>query len=70
MQGLIFVVDSNDRERVAESAEELSKMVSSWLNKKNGFNSVPNMLYRDPKHKPSLYRMYLILKYLSVFTVR
>ncbi|CAB1323204.1 unnamed protein product, partial [Coregonus sp. 'balchen'] len=25
-QGLIFVVDSNDRERVAESAEELSKM--------------------------------------------
>uniref|UniRef100_A0A8C7Z0R6 ADP-ribosylation factor 4 n=1 Tax=Oryzias sinensis TaxID=183150 RepID=A0A8C7Z0R6_9TELE len=27
-QGLIFVVDSNDRERVAESAEELSKMVS------------------------------------------
>lgn len=29
MQGLIFVVDSNDRERVAESAEELSKMVSN-----------------------------------------
>lgn len=28
-QGLIFVVDSNDRERVAESADELSKMVSS-----------------------------------------
>lgn len=27
-QGLIFVVDSNDRERVAESADELSKMVS------------------------------------------
>ncbi|KAM8883386.1 ADP-ribosylation factor 4 [Synchiropus splendidus] len=26
-QGLIFVVDSNDRERVAESAEELSKML-------------------------------------------
>ncbi|XP_071370131.1 ADP-ribosylation factor 5 isoform X2 [Centroberyx affinis] len=25
--GLIFVVDSNDRERVAESAEELSKML-------------------------------------------
>ncbi|XP_070785390.1 ADP-ribosylation factor 4 isoform X2 [Enoplosus armatus] len=25
--GLIFVVDSNDRERVAESAEELSKMI-------------------------------------------
>lgn len=27
-QGLIFVVDSNDRERIAESAEELSKMLS------------------------------------------
>ncbi|XP_068507101.1 ADP-ribosylation factor 4-like [Syngnathus scovelli] len=26
-QGLIFVVDSNDRERVAEAAEELSKML-------------------------------------------
>ncbi|KAL6478857.1 hypothetical protein MHYP_G00122900 [Metynnis hypsauchen] len=26
-QGLIFVVDSNDRERVSESAEELSKML-------------------------------------------
>ncbi|KAJ3612578.1 hypothetical protein NHX12_020849 [Muraenolepis orangiensis] len=26
-QGLIFVVDSNDRERVAESKEELSKML-------------------------------------------
>ena len=26
-QGLIFVVDSNDRERVAESADELAKMV-------------------------------------------
>ncbi|XP_070686371.1 ADP-ribosylation factor 4-like [Pempheris klunzingeri] len=26
-QGLIFVVDSNDRERVAESSEELSKML-------------------------------------------
>ncbi|TKS90360.1 ADP-ribosylation factor 4 [Collichthys lucidus] len=25
--GLIFVVDSNDRERVAESAEELAKMI-------------------------------------------
>lgn len=70
VQGLIFVVDSNDRERVAESAEELSKMVSSLLNKKNSFilcNSVPIMLYRDSKHKPSLYRMYLILKYLSPF---
>ena len=28
-QGLIFVVDSNDRERVVEAREELSKMVSS-----------------------------------------
>lgn len=27
-QGLIFVVDSNDRERVQESADELQKMVS------------------------------------------
>ncbi|KAE8296389.1 ADP-ribosylation factor 4 [Larimichthys crocea] len=27
-QGLIFVVDSNDRERVAESADELQKMLS------------------------------------------
>jgi len=27
-QGLIFVVDSNDRERMAEAAEELSKMLS------------------------------------------
>ncbi|KAL7402620.1 hypothetical protein ABVT39_017504 [Epinephelus coioides] len=27
-QGLIFVVDSNDRERVAESADELSKMLN------------------------------------------
>ncbi|XP_062861330.1 ADP-ribosylation factor 5-like [Trichomycterus rosablanca] len=26
-QGLIFVVDSNDRERIAESADELSKML-------------------------------------------
>lgn len=26
-QGLIFVVDSNDRERVAESADELTKML-------------------------------------------
>ena len=28
-QGLIFVVDSNDRERVAESKDELVKMVST-----------------------------------------
>ncbi|XP_034390812.1 ADP-ribosylation factor 4-like [Cyclopterus lumpus] len=27
-QGLIFVVDSNDRERVAESSEELTKMLN------------------------------------------
>ena len=27
-QGLIFVVDSNDRERVAEAQDELQKMVS------------------------------------------
>ncbi|KAM6926580.1 ADP-ribosylation factor 4 [Lycodopsis pacificus] len=27
-QGLIFVVDSNDRERVAESSEELTKMLT------------------------------------------
>jgi vesicle coat complex subunit len=26
-QGLIFVVDSNDRERIAEAKDELSKMV-------------------------------------------
>ena len=29
LQGLIFVVDSNDRERIAEAKEELQKMVSS-----------------------------------------
>jgi len=27
MQGLIFVVDSNDRERATEAREELTKMV-------------------------------------------
>ena len=27
-QGLIFVVDSNDRERIQEAADELDKMVS------------------------------------------
>jgi hypothetical protein len=27
LQGLIFVVDSNDRERVAEASEELQKML-------------------------------------------
>lgn len=28
-QGLIFVVDSNDRERIEESREELTKMVGA-----------------------------------------
>lgn len=28
LQGLIFVVDSNDRERIQEAAEELQKMVN------------------------------------------
>jgi signal recognition particle receptor subunit beta len=28
-QGLIFVVDSNDRERITEAQEELSKMVDN-----------------------------------------
>lgn len=27
-QGLIFVVDSNDRERISEATEELSKMLN------------------------------------------
>ena len=27
-QGLIFVVDSNDRERIGEATDELKKMVS------------------------------------------
>jgi len=31
VQGLIFVVDSNDKERIDEAREELSKMVSSQL---------------------------------------
>ena len=31
MQGLIFVVDSNDKERIDEAREELSKMVGSQL---------------------------------------
>ena len=30
-QGLIFVVDSNDRERVAEAQEELAKMVKCLI---------------------------------------
>ena len=30
-QGLIFVVDSNDRERVNEAADELTKMVRNEL---------------------------------------
>ena len=29
-QGLIFVVDSNDRERVGEAQDELTKMVGSF----------------------------------------
>ncbi len=29
-QGLIFVVDSNDRERVGEAREELAKMVYDY----------------------------------------
>ena len=29
-QGLIFVVDSNDRERIGEAQEELSKMVNHF----------------------------------------
>ena len=29
-QGLIFVVDSNDRERIAEANDELQKMVSHY----------------------------------------
>ena len=28
LQGLIFVVDSNDRERIGEAKDELSKMVN------------------------------------------
>ena len=31
-QGLIFVVDSNDRERIGEAQEELQKMVRYSLN--------------------------------------
>ena len=30
-QGLIFVVDSNDRERIVEAQEELQKMVSLYF---------------------------------------
>lgn len=30
-QGLIFVVDSNDRERTQEATEELQKMVSALV---------------------------------------
>jgi len=30
-QGLIFVVDSNDRERINEARDELSKMVCSVM---------------------------------------
>ena len=31
LQGLIYVVDSNDRERINESAEELQRMVQYIL---------------------------------------
>lgn len=31
VQGLIFVVDSNDRERIGEAKDELSKMVNNNL---------------------------------------
>lgn len=30
-QGLIFVIDSNDRERMEEAREEMHKMVSTWV---------------------------------------
>jgi len=32
IQGLIFVVDSNDRERIGEAKDELSKMVKIEIN--------------------------------------
>lgn len=38
-QGLIFVVDSNDRERIQEAAEELQKMVT--------FNQNMNIFYAN-----------------------
>ena len=39
-QGLIFVVDSNDRERMAEAKDELQKMVNcSFLKNFIRFNS-------------------------------
>ena len=31
LQGLIFVVDSNDRERIGEANDELQKMVSKSI---------------------------------------
>lgn len=40
-QGLIFVVDSNDRERVQESAEELQKMVGAGGGWSGGEGGVP-----------------------------
>ncbi len=44
LQGLIFVVDSNDRERAQEAAEELQKMVRkhpSEMKNSSGFICVP-----------------------------
>ena len=32
VQGLIFVVDSNDRERISEAKDELNKMVKQQQN--------------------------------------
>ena len=37
LQGLIFVVDSNDRERVAEAQDELNKMVSDYYPCEQGY---------------------------------
>lgn len=44
-QGLIFVVDSNDRERIQESQDELQKMVSPhlWMTGNNVF-----LNFREP----------------------
>ncbi len=51
LQGLIFVVDSNDRERVQEAQDELGKMVSeevpcqSGRQKSLSHNPVVNFLF-------------------------
>lgn len=39
-QGLIFVVDSNDRERVEEARAELKKMVNLFIKKKDETRSI------------------------------